>query len=106
VSRTLLTPDLESSTIRINVGGQDYTDTQGRLWNADNFSGNAAIKTTCNITNTENDDLYCSNKWYGGSNPATQSIPVPYDGEFTVRLHFAETVSLFVSSESKFWYHF
>jgi len=86
---------VESYAIRINVGGSEYTDPRGRVWKADGFSaGNDASLDVCSdssIANSDSDPLYCAYQWYRDT--TTRNIPVQYNGEYTVLLHFAEGVS-------------
>jgi lysophospholipase L1-like esterase len=79
-------------TVRINAGGDAYTDSQGRVWAADNyFTGGFTNSTTAAIAGTTDDPLYQTERWhYAPTGPEmTYAIPVPAGG-YEVRLHFAE----------------
>jgi len=87
-----------SSITRINVGGGEYTDTVGNIWQADAyFGGKGSAYTACPaiIPNSDDDDLYCSNRWFGWwtPSPLRYEIPVPANDQYQVNLHFAEIVS-------------
>ncbi|MBD2210373.1 PQQ-dependent sugar dehydrogenase [Nostoc linckia FACHB-104] len=75
------------ATIRINAGGQAYTDSIGNLWLADQyFSGGNIYSTTAAIANTVEDSLYQNERWL---NDFSYAIPVT-NGDYTVKLKFAE----------------
>jgi Malectin domain len=93
--------------VRINAGGADYLDSNGKFWSADKFvvgnGGQAYIECPLDIANTTDDILYCSNRWFSiwtGSS-FIYSIPVASAGVYEVHLHFAEIVR-FVSVYSCF----
>jgi hypothetical protein len=72
--------------ILINCGGDEYRDTQGRLWRADAYSdGGNTFGTTLEIQGTSDDTVYRSERW----GEFTYSIPIP-EGDYAVILHFAE----------------
>jgi hypothetical protein len=77
-----------TSAVRIDSGAtQNYTDTFGNLWLADtNFVGGAT--TNRNITVVTNDDpvIYKTERY----NMTDYNVPV-VNGNYAVRLHFAET---------------
>lgn len=86
---------------RINAGEEsEYIDTDGIAWDADQWYGNKGRRTTpsecfSDISNTTDDILYCSNRFYPTSTvelPYLYNIPVPYSALYEVRLHFAEVV--------------
>jgi trimeric autotransporter adhesin len=82
------TPPLGNfSPIRINCGGLvPYTDSQGRVWSADQFFlGGTVFDSAAPIADTVDDPLYNCER-YG---QATYSIPVP-EGSYTVVLHLSE----------------
>jgi Malectin domain len=88
-----------TAATRINVGGGQVIDTSGNTWIADNyFGGKGAIYGTCpaEIANTVDDNIYCDNRWFGPLQgpPFAYQIPVSVAGQYEVRLHFAELVSL------------
>lgn len=85
----------EADPLRINVGGSSYTDRHGRTWSADHgfVGGRAAvgIDEKRSIENTDDDALYRTYRYSTSSrSPMRYRIPVR-NGEYTVRLHFAET---------------
>lgn len=85
----------EADPLRINVGGSTYTDRHGRIWSADHgFAGGRAavgIDEKRSIENTDDDALYRTYRYSTSSrSPMRYRIPVR-NGEYTVRLHFAET---------------
>lgn len=74
--------------IRINAGGQQYTDSTGQVWAADkNFSGGAAYSADIGtaISGTVDDTLYRTERW----GPHSYNIPVP-NGSYAITLAFAE----------------
>lgn len=82
------------TTIRINAGGNDYTDSNGNLWSKD-YGYNTGKTSTINnpISNTVDDKLYQSERYDLPSNPElSYDISVP-NGEYEVTLHFAEVWS-------------
>jgi hypothetical protein len=86
--------------IRINVGGDAYTDPSGVVWKGDNRG--AFLSTNVNSYNasncprsiqaTTNDNLYCSYRWFASPSvdPYRYTIPVVSNTKYTVRLHFSE----------------
>ena len=84
---------------RVNGGGSDYTDGQGRLWAADRaftdgswgyFWGGSASSTTNAIANTNDDPLYQTDHWWGASAEPGYKFSVA-NGQYQVTLKFAET---------------
>ncbi len=84
----------QSVAIRINAGGDSYTDTAGRTWLADtgfNTGRTSADGLGVDITATTDDLLYQVQRWDPSSgDDLIYSIAVP-NGTYTLRLHFAET---------------
>jgi trimeric autotransporter adhesin len=80
-------PSGNFAPIRINCGGLvPYTDSQGRVWSADQFFlGGTVFDSAAPIADTVDDPLYNCER-YG---QATYSIPVP-EGSYTVVLHLSE----------------
>ena len=75
--------------VLINCGGDAYTDTEGRIWEADQYftSGKVyTVGTEVNIMDTVEDPLYRSER-YG---EFTYEIPLLELGDYQVILHFAE----------------
>ncbi len=84
-------PPTGAAAYRINVGGGAYTDTLGNEWSADqNFNTGSTFTNNTAIGGTNDDTLYQSERWDGGSAPELiYSLPVA-NGSYDVRLHFAE----------------
>ncbi|MEM9933018.1 MAG: malectin domain-containing carbohydrate-binding protein, partial [Bacteroidota bacterium] len=76
------------STIRINAGGQAYTNGAGLEFQADKYYlGNTSeYSVSTDIAGTQDDDLYQSERW---GYEFSYQIPV-INGEYNVVLHFAE----------------
>lgn len=77
---------------RINVGGGQYTDSVGNVWEADNYftDGRANDFIPSPINGTTDDDLYSTERSGGGGQTQfSYALPV-VNGTYTVRLHFAE----------------
>lgn len=80
---------------RINAGGPDYTDPDGHLWSADTDYYNLGSTTTASdsldILGTTLDPLYRTDRWDSPQSPEMMyTFDVP-NGDYLVRLHFAET---------------
>lgn len=73
--------------LRMIVGEQSYTDSQGRIWGPERYFVNGQVaRHVGSIRNTPDADLY-ANERYGHFRYV---IPVP-PGRYTVTLHFSET---------------
>ena len=86
---TFNNPAMIGNPIYINAGGPAVT-INGVNWEADNYflNGNAfAYNPNTNIASTDSDDLYLTERWFGGT--LQYEIPVP-EGEYLILLHFAE----------------
>ncbi|MBZ8181001.1 malectin domain-containing carbohydrate-binding protein [Oscillatoria salina] len=80
-------PPPSSNAIRINVGGGEYTDSNGNLWAADSFYANGKTYSIGrNISGTNDDALYQSERY---AKNLAYDIPVD-NGDYQVKLHFAE----------------
>ena len=79
--------EVSSSVVyAINAGGNAFTSTNGTEFEADNyFTGGSTYSISSNIANTEDDNLYKSER-YGNF---SYSLPVS-NGTYTVTLKFAE----------------
>lgn len=76
-----------SDTVRINVGGDAYTDGAGNVWLADQYFINGSLFSTGNaIAETNADPLYQTERY---ATNLGYEIPIA-NGNYTVRLHFAE----------------
>jgi glucose/arabinose dehydrogenase/PKD repeat protein len=82
------------TVIRVNAGGPQYTDTQGRVWSADFGFNTGSVSTVSNaIAGTADPTLYRKTRWDSSTSPELgYSFAVP-NGSYSVRLHFAETWS-------------
>jgi Malectin domain len=92
---TPLPPPPTPAVARINVGGGQLTDPSGNIWEADNAhnyynTGVGFYACPQTIANTINDDLYCTYRSFNQAPPYFYQIPVS-NGNYNVRLHFAET---------------
>jgi Malectin domain len=101
VASPVATPPTSAAATRINVGGDQLIDTAGNTWIADNyFGGKGVVYDVCPkaVANTADDNLYCKNRWFApwDGAPFVYQIPVP-NGDYNVRLHFAELVSLLLA---------
>ncbi len=76
--------------LRINSGGPSV-NWSGNSFNADQFSsGGDDFTATIPIEGTTDDALYQSERFAPTNNSLTYEIPVGVDGEYDIRLHFAE----------------
>jgi len=80
---------------RINAGGPAYTDSEGNEWEASsltgyNAGGNSHSEGSAIISNTSDPTLYRSELWAA----MTWSFPIAEQGEYEVRLHYAEVYGL------------
>ena len=74
--------------IRINSGGEDYTDVKGDVWLADDFFINGKTFSRVDaIANTQDDSLYQTGRW---AKDLKYAIPVD-NGDYAVKVKFAET---------------
>ncbi len=81
-------PPPSGSAIRVNAGGNAYTDPQGQVWSADTGYSGATFtySTTQSISGTAAPALYQSER-YGSSFQYQFSVP---NGTYAVTLKFAE----------------
>ncbi|QNF32735.1 T9SS type A sorting domain-containing protein [Adhaeribacter swui] len=81
-----------ATAIRINAGGNALTTTQGNFSADAYFTGATTVSTTAaTIANTADPGLYQDNRRASANNGSFQyAIPVT-NGQYTVKLHFAET---------------
>ena len=76
------------ATLRINAGGADFTDGNGRLWEADqHFVNGQTYSNNVPIANTDHDPLYVTERWAPN---LAYAIPAAPSACYTVNLHFAE----------------
>lgn len=80
--------------IRVNCGGQGYTDSMGRVWQADtHFTGGVASQITAAMTGTADPTLYQTAR---RNDPAAPTVKYNFpmtNGTYHVNLYFAETYS-------------
>ncbi len=79
---------------RVNTGGREYVDPQGRRWEADNYFNDTGLGAAqyVDIAGTDLDPLYQTERRayvLPSRGPLVYSFPVP-PGRYLVRLHFAE----------------
>lgn len=84
----------QQDAIRINVGGDSFVDRLGRFWTADQgFNAGRKSVTKKPISGTKDDVLYRTKRWRPAkAGPLVYRVPVE-NGEYRLRLHFAETFS-------------
>ncbi len=83
-----------NTVIRINAGGEKYTDRNGNVWSAD-FGYNTGHKTasSVSISKTDDDSLFQTQRWDDAmGNELSYSVNVP-NGDYIVNLYFAENFS-------------
>lgn len=77
---------------RVNVGGPEHVDAEGRLWEADNYYVESGIRHydygRGDVAGTDVDFVYQSHR-FGIGRPIGYRFPVA-PGAYSVRLHFAE----------------
>lgn len=95
IDTVLLPPEilvaLADGHVRINAAAfDDYTDPDGNVWVADFgfIGGNTVDRGDISVADTDRDELFQTERWRMDA----YEIPVD-DGEYDVRLHFAETFS-------------
>lgn len=84
---------LGRSVLRVNVGGSEYVDTQGEIWEADyGFNTGEAQTSDDSIAGTEDDPIYQSRRFDRATGvPLELKYTFPMaDGDYLVYLHFAE----------------
>ncbi|MFS4448772.1 PKD domain-containing protein [Maribacter sp. 2307UL18-2] len=80
----------EPTTLFINSGGPAFSF-DGTDWIADDyFNSGSTFPNPIPIANTENDQLYQTERFKAGSNSLIYEIPVQFAGAYNVDLHFAE----------------
>ena len=84
-------PDGVATTIvRINSGGPTVS-VNGVTWDADQyFSGGGTFPNAVDISGTDSDIIYQTERFDTGMSGFSYNIPVPGDGQYNVTLHFAE----------------
>ncbi len=76
---------------RVNVGGREYVDPQGRRWQADDHFSDPGLGEALNVdvAGTDLDPLYQTMRYACQQRRLSYRFPVPA-GRYRVRLHFAE----------------
>lgn len=91
----LVTIDTPVTLFLINAGGPNYTDTSGNLWIADTGYYNLGMTSTASasldIIGTDLDPLYRTDRWDSAQDPEMMYTFDVTNGDYLVRLHFAET---------------
>lgn len=80
--------------IRVNCGGSGYTDSLGRVWQADtDFTGGVVSSIRANMTGTADPTLYQTARRNDPAAPTVKyNFPVA-NGTYHLNLYFAETYS-------------
>ncbi len=86
--------NFQEAPYRINAGGDQYTDSHGNVWEADQeyapggygYVGGRIYKTKHDIANTVDDELYKSERY----RMSAYRFTVPRNGTYQVKLLFAE----------------
>ena len=81
-----------TESIRINVGGGEFTDVDNQTWLADfGYNTGRKVFSSTPIKNTKNDALYQSQR-YDPFNKLEMLYQIPVtNGEYNINLHLAET---------------
>ena len=97
------TPGTSAFVLRVNAGGGDFLDSQGRTWVADTgFNTGNAGSTGSAISGTVDDALYQTERWDPSSAPELAYSFVVPNGGYTVNLHFAEISSFAATVPRRF----
>jgi hypothetical protein len=87
----LLAPQTPRTTVRINCGGPEFTDSKGRKWEDDQSTdvghGDIGTTTARDIQGTEDDTLFLTERF----GDVTYNVGNLVNGDYVVRLYFAET---------------
>ncbi|MCK9532805.1 MAG: malectin, partial [Gammaproteobacteria bacterium] len=82
----------DPAVLRVNSGGGDYVDVAGHYWQADTDYDTGEISVVgAAIAGTEDDALYQTARWDPDSAPELAYSFALQDGDYLVKLHFAET---------------
>nr|NIP98691.1 hypothetical protein [Akkermansiaceae bacterium] len=80
-----------SGALRINCGGEDYEDSQGREWMADAFhEGGTLASHDSEVGGTGDDRIYRTAREFVWDSETGYRIPLP-DGRYRVTLHFLDS---------------
>jgi hypothetical protein len=81
-------PPSPATTVRVNCGGNGYTDTLGRYWSADyGYNGGLTYSTSSSVSNTADPSLYQTERYSAGKFSYQFSVP---NGTYTINLKFAD----------------
>jgi hypothetical protein len=90
---TAQTLDMSDLSLRINCGGDSYLDSAGHQWSADSGSnGGSTASVTGEITRTQDDVLFQSERWDSATGNLAYGFNVP-NGDYQVNLFFADVYS-------------
>lgn len=80
------------SPLRVKCGGSSYTDSRGRVWQADyGFNTGSTFSTSSPISGTPDQTLYQTGRINSSTSaPLLYRFPLP-NGNYHVNLYFAET---------------
>jgi chitodextrinase len=85
---------LAGAVLRVNAGGPVYTDLAGNVWQADyGFNTGVVEVSTGAIAHTDDDALYQARRFDRDSGAELKYTFPLADGEYELRLHFAEVWS-------------
>jgi len=82
--------------LRINAGGEEYTDSAGHLWQADKGFNTGRLSSSApgaEISGTDDPELYQSGRWDVRAAPELAYQFDVSNGDYTVRLHFSDRYS-------------
>jgi hypothetical protein len=88
---SVTTPTPPATVIRVNAGGPQYTDSAAQVWAADiGFNTGSASSVGNAIAGTSDPALYRSERWDAATAPELAYVFTVPNGNYTVKLHFAE----------------
>jgi len=85
-------PAAAQTAVRVNCGGNAYTDAKAQVWRADGgYSGGVVSNITATVAGTTDQSLYQNGRYTSNlTTPLVYSFPVAA-GSYHVNLYFAET---------------
>jgi len=85
-------PAAAQTAVRVNCGGNAYTDAKAQVWRADGgYSGGVVSNITATVAGTTDQSLYQNGRYTSNlTTPLSYSFPVAA-GSYHVNLYFAET---------------
>lgn len=93
------------TTVRVNAGGPNYTDSSGHLWSADRGFNTGSLSTCApkaTVTGTTMPTLFKSSRFDASASPELQYSFAVTNGTYTVNLYFAETCSTMTAGKRVF----